>query len=295
MENTKEKEKLNKYDTKKIIKYVIIYLLLVIWSLIVLFPFYYMIITSFKSLSDFNNETTPILYASSGFMTIVDNYKTAISDFGLGVSLLNTLIFSLTTTLLMVVVVILAAFAFARLNFKGKNIVFTLFLALMMIPNELVVITNYATFTNPNIDLRNTFVALIIPSIMSIFYVYLLRENFMQVPDSLYYAAKVDGTSDLKYLIKVLIPLSKPTIITIIVLKLIETWNSYVWPRLMSTKKDYYLVSHAIELIRSSGGGRDNIPGMMAAVVIVSLPLILLFIIFRNQIMSGVARNGSKG
>lgn len=295
MEKEATKEKVNKYDTKKIIKYVIIYLFLVIWSFIVLFPFYYMIITSFKSLNDFNNETTPLLYASSGFDSIVDNYKTAISDFGLGVSLLNTLIFALTTTLLMVVVVILAAFAFARLNFKGKNLVFTIFLALMMIPNELVVITNYATFTNPNIDLRNTFVSLILPSIMSIFYVYLLRENFLQVPDSLYYAAKVDGTSDFKYLIKVLIPLSKPTIITIIVLKLIETWNSYVWPRLMSTNKDYYLVSHAIELIRSSGGGRDNIPGMMAAVVIVSLPLIILFIVFRKQIMSGVARNGSKG
>jgi multiple sugar transport system permease protein len=164
-----------------------------------------------------------------------------------------------------------------------------------MIPNELVIITNYTTFANPSYDLRNTFFALIMPSIMSVFYVYLLRQNFMQVPDSIYWAAKVDGTSDFKYLIKILIPLSKPTIITIIILKLIECWNAYAWPRLISTSEKYFLVSNAIEVIRSSGGGRDNIPGMMAAVCIVSLPLIIMFIIFRKQIMSGVSKNGTKG
>ena len=165
----------------------------------------------------------------------------------------------------------------------------------MMIPNELVIITNYTTFSNPSYDLRNTFFALIMPSIMSVFYVYLLRQNFMQVPDSIYWAAKVDGTSDFKYLIKILIPLSKPTIITIIILKLIECWNAYAWPRLISTSEKYFLVSNAIEVIRTSGGGRDNIPTMMAAVVIVSLPLIILFIIFRKEIMSGVSKTGTKG
>ena len=286
---------IKKAKALKIIKYIIVYFFLVIWAIVVLFPFYYMIMTSFKSTADYNNEVVPKMFATSGFSAIVDNYNKALFDYKLLQDLGNTVLFSLTTTFLMVIVVILAAFAFARLNFRGKHLVFTLFLALMMIPNELVIITNYATFTNSSHDLRNTFIALILPSIMSVFYVYLLRQNFMQVPDSLYYAAKVDGTSDFKYLIKVLIPLSKPTIVTIIILKLIETWNSYVWPRLISTKPEYYLVSNIIEVIRSSGGGRDNIPGMMAAVVVVSLPLIILFVIFRKQIMSGVSRNGTKG
>ncbi len=286
---------IKKAKALKIIKYIIVYFFLVIWSIVVLFPFYYMIMTSFKSTADYNNEIVPKMFATSGFSAIIDNYNKALFDYKLLQDLGNTVLFSLTTTFLMVIVVILAAFAFARLNFRGKHLVFTLFLALMMIPNELVIITNYASFTNSSHDLRNTFIALILPSIMSVFYVYLLRQNFMQVPDSLYYAAKVDGTSDFKYLIKVLIPLSKPTIVTIIILKLIETWNSYVWPRLISTKPEYYLVSNIIEVIRSSGGGRDNIPGMMAAVVVVSLPLIILFVIFRKQIMSGVSRNGTKG
>lgn len=298
MENTIKlnvKEEKNKYRIAKIIKYVIIYALLVLWSIIVLFPFYYMIMTSFKSLNDYSLETTPKLYAYSGINAIFENYHSALFDYNLIEAFGNTLIYALTTTFLTIVVVVLAAFAFARLNFRGKNILFTIFLALMMIPNELVIITNYATFANPNNDLRNTFFSMIAPSVMSIFYVYLLRQNFMQVPDNLYWAAKVDGVTDFHYLTRVLIPLSKPTIITIIILKLIECWNSYVWPRLMAQTSDYKLVSVVIEEIRSLGSGRSNIPGMMASVVMVSLPLIIIFLIFREKIMTGVSRNGAKG
>ena len=186
-----------------------------------------------------------------------------------------------------------AAFAFARLNFKGKNLVFTLFLALMMIPNELVIITNYTTITN--LDMRNSFAGLILPSVMSVFYIYLLKENFAQIPDELYYAAKVDGTKDLKYLFKVMIPICKPTIVTVTILKVIECWNSYVWPRLITYDKNYYLVSNGIQEIRENGFGREDIPAMMAAVVVISVPLIILFLIFRKKIMAGVARGGTKG
>ena len=168
-----------------------------------------------------------------------------------------------------------------------------IFLAMMMIPNELVIITNYQTAVS--LGLRNTYVGLILPSVLSVFYIYLLRQNFMQVPDSMYYAARVDGCTDFRYLYKVLIPLSKPTIVTITILKLIECWNSYVWPRLVSTKDEFYLVSNAIQQIKATGFGRDNIPAMMAAVVAISLPLIILFIVFRKQIMSGVAKTGTKG
>lgn len=193
----------------------------------------------------------------------------------------------------MLVVITLAAYAFARLKFRGKNLAFTLFLALMMIPNELVIITNFVTVTN--LELRNTFLGLILPSVTSVFYIYLLRENFAQVPDTLYYAARVDGASDLKYLFRVLIPICKPTLVTIVILKVIECWNSYVWPRLITDDPRYFLVSNGIQEIRENGFGRENIPAMMAAVVVISVPLIALFLIFRKKIMAGVSMGGIKG
>ena len=174
-----------------------------------------------------------------------------------------------------------------------KNIVFTIFLSLMMIPNELIIITNFVTITNAG--LRNTFTGLILPSITSIFYIYLLKENFEQIPDNLYKAAKVDGTSDFKYLIRVMIPICKPTMITITILKIIECWNSFVWPRLITDNEKYYLVSNGIQEIRENGFGRENIPAMMAAVVVISVPLIILFFVFRKQIMAGVQKSGTKG
>lgn len=163
----------------------------------------------------------------------------------------------------------------------------------MMIPNELVVITNFTTITN--LDLRNTFPGLILPSVASVFYIYLLKENFSQIPNELYYAAKVDGTSDLKFLLKVMLPICKPTVVTITILKVIECWNSYVWPRLITDNEAYFLVSNGIQEIRENGFGRENIPAMMAAVVVISVPLVVLFLIFRRKIMEGVSRGGTKG
>jgi len=168
-----------------------------------------------------------------------------------------------------------------------------LFLSLMMIPNELVIITNFVTITNAG--LRNSFPGLILPSVTSIFYIYLLKENFEQIPDELYKAAKVDGTSDIKYLFKVMIPICRPTIVTVLILKVIECWNAYVWPRLITDDENYFLVSNGIQTIRESGFGRENIPAMMAAVVVISLPLIIIFLIFHKKIMEGVSRGGTKG
>ena len=211
----------------------------------------------------------------------------------LGRYFLNTVIFTVATTAIMVAVITLAAFAFARLEFRGKNIAFTLLLSLMMIPSELVIITNFVTITDLN--MRNTFWGLILPSVTSVFYIYLLKENFAQIPDELYYAAKVDATTDLKYLFKVMIPICKPTMITIIILKVIECWNSYVWPRLITDDENYFLVSNGIQYIRENGFGRENIPAMMAAVVVISVPLIVLFLVFRKKVMEGVSRGGTKG
>ena len=266
------------------------YIFLSIWALMVLFPFYWMILTSVKSYSAYNSEYYPKFYTLS---PTLQNYIDAFTTAPLGNYFINTIIFTLITTAIMLIVTILAAFAFARLEFKGKNLVFTLFLALMMIPSELVVITNYVTITDW--DMRNTFMGLILPSVTSVFYIYLLKENFAQIPDELYRAAKVDGTSDFRYLWKVMIPISKPTIITITILKIIECWNSYVWPRLVTDDEAYFLVSNGIQAIRENGFGRENIPAMMAAVVVISLPIIALFLIFHKKIMEGVSRGGTKG
>ena len=268
----------------------VLYILLTLWALMVLFPFYWMILTSLKSYSAYNSEYIPQLYTLA---PTLQNYLDAFTAVPLARYLLNTLIFTVVTTGVMLLVTVLAAFGFARLSFHGRDLVFPLFLALMMIPSELVVITNYVTITNWG--LRNSFAGLILPSVTSVFYIYLLRENFAQVPDELYYAAKVDGTSDFKYLWKVMLPICRPTIVTITILKVIECWNSYVWPRLITDNEAYYLVSNGIQSIRENGFGRENIPAMMAAVVVISVPLIVLFLFFRNKIMEGVSRGGTKG
>ena len=275
---------------RKITQNTVIYALLTIWGLCVLFPFYWMVLSSVKSYSEYSSEYVPKFYTAAPTM---QNYIDAFTAVNLGRYLLNTLLFTLITTGVMLVVTILAAYAFARIEFAGRELVFLIFLALMMIPNELVIITNFVTITN--LDMRNTFAGLILPSITSVFYIYLLRENFAQVPSELYYAAKVDGTSDIKYLVKVMVPICKPTIITITILKVIECWNSYVWPRLITDDSNYFLVSNGIQEIRENGLGRENIPAMMAAVVVVSLPLIILFLIFHKKIMEGVSSGGTKG
>ena len=269
---------------------VLTYGFLIFWGLMVLFPFYWMILTSFKSTGAYNAEFVPKFYTLA---PTLENYQEAFVKVPLARYFLNTLIFTVATTAVMLVVIILAAFAFAKLEFKGKNLVFTLFLALMMIPGELVVITNYVTITNWN--MRNTFWGLILPSVTSVFYIYLLKENFAQVSDDLYKAAKIDGCSDMRFLLKVMVPICRPTIVTVVILKVIECWNSYVWPRLITTDQNYFLVSNGIQQIRESGFGRDNIPAMMAAVVVISVPLVILFLIFHKKIMEGVSRGGTKG
>ncbi len=288
MDNYQEIIKKNK--TGSIVKTALLYLGLTLWSIVVLFPFYWMILTSVKSYSSYNAEYVPKLYTLA---PTIRNYIDAFTAVPLARYFLNTLVFTVLTTALMLFVTVLSAFAFARLRFRGKDIVFAFFLSLMMIPNELVVITNYVTVTD--LDLRNSFAGLILPSVASVFYIYLLKENFEQIPEELYKAAKVDGTSDWRYLWKVMIPICRPTIVTITILKVIECWNSYIWPRLITDDAMYFLVSNGIQEIRENGFGRENIPAMMAAVVVISLPLVVLFLIFHKKIMEGVSRGGTKG
>ena len=285
-----EKKKKNTMTPDIIGKKVIAYTILTLWAFVVIFPFYWMILTSVKEYGAYNTEYIPKFFTLN---PTFQNYVDAFTSVSLGRYCINTFVFTILTTALMMVVTIPAAFAFARMKFKGKNIVFALFLSLMMIPNELVVITNYVTITN--LGMRNTFSGLILPSVTSVFYIYLLKENFEAIPENLYRAAKVDGTSDFRYLTRVMIPICKPTVVTIVILKVIECWNSYVWPRLITDDSAYFLVSNGIQEIRENGFGRENIPAMMAAVTAISVPLVIMFLCFRKAIMEGVVRGGSKG
>ena len=275
---------------RRAVRRAVTFFLLDLWAGIVLFPFYWIVLTSVMSYSAYSAERIPAFFTLS---PTLQNYRDAFTAVPLGRYFLNTVIFTVATTAIMLVVITQAAYAFARLNYRGKQLAFTCFLALMMIPNELVIITNFVTITDAG--LRNTFWGLILPSVTSVFYIYLLKENFAQIPNELYYAAKVDGTSDFKYLWKVMLPICRPTVVTIVILKVIECWNSYVWPRLITDDENYFLVSNGIQAIRENGFGRENIPAMMAAVVVISVPLIVLFLLFRNKVMEGVSRGGTKG
>ena len=266
-----------------------IYLFLMVMALIVLFPFYWMIISSLKSLAEYR-LSPPTFFP---MQILLSNYAEAFTTANLGRLFLNTLYVGVVSTLLSLVITILTAFAFARLEFKGKELLFAALLATMMIPGELFTITNYSTVIS--FGWLNTYTVLIVPFLVSIFYIYLLRQNFLQIPNELYLAAKVDGTGDFKYLWKVMVPLSLPTLISITILKMMGAWNSYIWPRLVTRADEYELITNGLRNAFTDTTGDVNYPVQMAAVTLVSIPLFLVFVFLRKYIMSGVSRSGIKG
>ena len=278
-----------KQKAVKIIVQVLLYTFLIVMALIIIFPFYWMLISSVKSLAEYKLPV-PTLFPKQ---ILFSNYVEAFNQANLGRLFMNTLSVGLVSTLLSLVITVLSAFAFARLEFKGKNALFAALLATMMIPGELFTITNYATVNS--FGWIDSFTVLIVPFLVSVFYIYLLRQNFLQIPNELYLAAKVDGTSDLKYLWKVMIPLSLPTLISITILKMMGAWNSYIWPRLVANDEQYRLITNGLRNAFTESTGDVNIPVQMAAVAIVSLPLFLVFIFLRKYIMKGVSRSGIKG
>ncbi len=279
----------SRQTTTKILSKFFVYLFLILMALIVLFPFYWMLISSVKSLDEYR-LSVPTLFPRK---ILWGNYVEAFNQANLGRLFMNTLFVGLVSTLLSLVITVLSAFAFARLEFKGKNALFAALLATMMIPGELFTITNYATVNS--FGWMDSYTVLIVPFLVSVFYIYLLRQNFLQIPNELYLAAKVDGTSDLKYLWKVMIPLALPTLISITILKMMGAWNSYVWPRLVANDEKYQLITNGLRNAFTDSTGDVNIPVQMAAVAIVSLPLFLVFIFLRKYIMKGVSRSGIKG
>lgn len=273
----------------KILVMFLIYAFLICVAIFVLFPFYWMLISSVKSLDEYRLNV-PTLWPRN---ILFSNYKTAFESASLGRLFLNTAYVGIVSTLLSLVITVLSAFAFARLEFKGKNTLFAALLATMMIPGELFTITNYSTVAS--LGWMKTYKVLIIPFLVSVFYIYLLRQNFLQIPNELYLAAKVDGTSDIKYLWKVMIPLSLPTLISITILKMMGAWNSYVWPRLVANDEAHRLITNGLRNAFTDTTGDVNYPVQMAAVALVSLPLFLVFVFLRKYIMKGVSRSGIKG
>ena len=265
------------------------YAFLIFMALVVLFPFYWMINSSLKSLAEYR-QSAPTFWPQK---VLWSNYAEAFTAASLGRLFFNTAYVGIVSTILSLVITILSAFAFARLEFRGKNLLFSALLATMMIPGELFTITNYSTVTN--LGWMNTYTVLIVPFLVSVFYIYLLRQNFLQIPNELYLAAKVDGTSDFKYLCKVMIPLSLPTLISITILKMMGAWNSYIWPRLVANDDAHRLITNGLRNAFTDTTGDVNYPVQMAAVALVSAPLFLVFIFLRKYIMKGVSRSGIKG
>ena len=272
-----------------VLSYSFVYLFLILMAAIVLFPFYWMIISSMKSLDEYR-LSTPTFWPR---VLMLSNYVSAFTTANLGRLFMNTMIVGLVSTLLSLVITILTAFAFARLEFKGKELLFAALLATMMIPGELFTITNYGTITT--FGWKNTYTVLIVPFLVSVFYIYLLRQSFLQIPNELYLAAKVDGTKDIKYLWKVMVPLSLPTLISITILKMMGAWNSYIWPRLVANDDAHRLITNGLRSAFTDTTGDVNYPVQMAAVALVSAPLFLVFVFLRKYIMSGVSRSGIKG
>lgn len=279
-----------KQRAMKILVQIALYAFLTIMALIVLFPFYWMLMSSVKTIEEYN-QIVPTFWPKTFRFS---SYKVAVEKVEFGRIFLNTCFVGIVSTILSLIITVLSAYAFARFNFRGKNAMFAAMLATMMIPGELFTITNYITVVGW-FSWDNTFTALIVPFLVSIFYIYLLRQNFMQIPNELYLAAKVDGTSDLKYLWKVMIPLSAPTLISITILKMMGSWNSYIWPNLVNSDKNYWLMTVALRTADFGEGNLADFPAQMAAVVLVTIPLFLVFLFFRKYIMRGVSRSGIKG
>lgn len=291
MKERNMKKQATKQKVGKIIVQVLLYLFLGIMALFVIFPFYWMVISSLKNFNEYY-AVTPTFFPTQGLD--FHNYIEAFTKGSLASLFLNTLYVGLVSTVLSLIITVITAFAFARLEFKGKNALFAALLATMMIPGELFTITNFQTVTS--FEWKETYVVLIVPFLVSVFYIYLLRQNFMQIPDELYYAAKVDGTSDLKYLWKVMIPLALPTLISITILKMMGAWNSYIWPRLVANGDAHQMITYGLRTaFTPSEGTQYDYPVQMAAVVLVSIPLFLVFVFLRKYIMKGVSRSGIKG
>lgn len=288
-------EELRKFKVKKTIGNILVYAFLVIFALFIIIPFYWMFATALRTQEELNRTSISFFPETWVFENFAEAIRYASGKQANFFRFYwNTIVVGVLTTSGTLITTILAAFAFARLNFKGKETLFAVLLATMMIPGEIFVITNYATVSS--LGWKNTYVALVLPFIVSVFYIFFLRQTFRQIPNELYLAAKVDGTGDFKYLFKVMIPMAKSTITSILILSMMGTWNAYVWPNLVASDNDMLLVSNGLlSIYKDTDGNGTMINLQMAAAVLVTVPLLIVFLLLRKQIMNGVSRSGIKG
>lgn len=290
------KKEYRKHLIIKILQKSVTYIFLTIMAIIMLFPFYWMIVTSLKNTEVWEHEKLYNIFKIIPSLNDIslENYKLVLfnEDVNFVRYFGNTIFVAVCTTAIMIITTILASFAFARLNFKGKNVIFALLLSTMMIPGEMMIMVNYQTVGTLNWN--NTYLALIIPHAVSVFYIFYLRQTFEQIPNELYLAAKVDGVGDFKYLIKVMLPIAAPTIVTIIILSVMGSWNAYVWPQLVANKESMRMVANGLmEAFQSEFSSQDNVK--LAASCVITAPLFIFFLCFRKYIMRGVSRSGIKG
>jgi multiple sugar transport system permease protein len=273
--------------TKNFVKYIILYVILGIGAVFMIFPFFWMITGGFKTAQEIA-AFPPLLFPTHFNL---DNFKFALETAPFAKYFVNSVVVTVSSVSLSTLTTILAAFAFSRLEFKGRDALFTLLLALMMVPFEMIVITNYRTIIN--MGLLNTRLALIIPFTSSIFYTYILRNFFVSIPESLYRSAKIDGCSNWQYLWKVMVPMARPSLVTIILLNSIAAWNSFFWPMLVTNTTAARTLPFGLYAFMTESGARNEY--MMAAATIVVLPMMILFLFARKYIVTGVSKGGLKG
>ena len=296
-----DEKEIRKSKIKRIIFNVVMYTFLAIVAVFVIIPFYWMIIRSLKSDTDLIKEP-PILFLRFSEM-VFSNFADAFERAPFGRNMLNTVTVAAISTVGTIFTTIFAAFAFSRLNFKGRDILFIILISTMMIPGEIFVITNYSTVARLGWLGQNNvpqlysqaLLAMTLPFMTSVFYIFFLRQSFKRIPDELYFAAKVDGTSDFKYLWRIMVPIAKPTIITITILNAMGTWNAYIWPNLVTNNADFRLVTDGLRNAYSDLGGRSIFNEQMAAALIITFPLLVVFLLLKKYIMRGVSRSGIKG
>lgn len=262
-------------------------ILVIFLAIITVFPFIYMVLAglmTYQEATSIPPTMIPEVFQFSNYLKVFEQAPFIRYFF-------NTVFVAGVTTITTLVTAVLAAFALVKLEFKHKNLVLFVLVSLLMVPYESIVFTNYHTIAK--MGLLNTYAALIIPSMTSIFYIYYLVGYLKSIPISYYRAAKIDGASDLEFIYKIMIPLSKPALVTVGILSFISSWNSFLWPLLVTNEKKYRLLNNGLAAFTTESGSDVHL--QMAAATLTIIPVILIYLVFRKEIIRGVAKNGIKG
>lgn len=278
---------MNAKKVKNTVLNILKYAILIAGALFTLLPFIWMIASSLKTPAEIVKIPPQLFPEVPQFSNYVEAWNAA----PFGRYLLNTIIITAFSTVGVLITTVLSAFAFSRLKFPGKDLVFSLFLATLMIPGEMLIVTNFITITK--LGWIDTYQAMIVPWLSNVFYIYLLTQFFMQVPESLYLAAKVDKCSDFKYMMKIMVPMNKSPITTVAILNIIGSWNSFMWPLLVTNSDEMRVLSNGLIRFQTEAGSSYQL--IMAASSILVMPIIIAYLFLRKYIIEGVTQSGIKG